>query len=120
MAETKDIKTKVAGVTFNNPDGSSRQVLIKKHARRGDVITLRYAPIKQDSDAVEVHVQERRGCLSFGKRGGLVQIGYLKSDLAAQLAEDVQVGSVVGKVLSVTGGTRGRSRGVNIVLRIVK
>lgn len=120
MAKDSKIKTKVVGVSYNNDDGSSRQALIKQHVRRGDQVHFLYKPISQDPNAVQVLARERKGCLSFGKPK-FVQIGYLRSEMAADLHEDVQANKVTGRVMQVTGGSRDKKTvGVNIELTIKK
>lgn len=116
MSEKK-IKTKVVGVTFANPDGSSRQAHIKQHARQGDPVFLLPHPIPEDKNAVGVHIRQRRGCLAIG-RPKTAQIGHLGREMAQELHQAIVEGRVSGHILQVTGGD-GKTLGVNIEL-IVK
>lgn len=65
------IPTYVAGVTFKNDNGTSRQAIIKKYCNIGDEVNLIPEPTnKHDPNAVKV-------CLQDGK-----QIGYLRDIVA--------------------------------------
>jgi hypothetical protein len=96
------------GESHRNPDGTSRQQLIRTRTRAGLMVQLVPEPENPyDDHAVKV-------CLETGE-----QLGYLSSDDAAELAEQRQAGwrhtAIVHRVL---GGTRDKpSRGV--LLRLV-
>ena len=69
---------------------------------------------------MQVLAKERNGCLSF-RKPKLVQIGNLRSEMAADIHEDVNADRVTGRVMDVTGGTKKKpSLGVNIELTINK
>jgi hypothetical protein len=112
------IRTKVRGVTYTNPDGSSRQALIAAHVRAGDPLRIFHRPIGADSNACEVWAAEKPGCRNLWQKGKGVQIGYLSSDLAEQFHRQVKQDQVTAVVLEVTGGGR-KSLGVNIELTVV-
>lgn len=98
------INTKVVGVSRRNEDGTSRQELIEE-LEVGDVLDLEREPYNEhDTDAVAVFRQDGQ------------QLGYLRSELAANLAEQMDEGiSADAVVLQVTGGDVERpSFGVNI------
>ncbi len=101
------IKTKVAGVTFNNPDGRSRQRILKK-CREGDTLLLRPQPIKGHPHAVAV-------CRRNGQ-----QIGNIRSHLSEQISGYLAAGlEVECKILQLTGGTRKKpTRGCNIAITV--
>jgi hypothetical protein len=98
----------VVGESHRNPDGTSRQQLIRTRARTGLAVQLVPEPENlHDEDAVKV-------LLPTGE-----QLGYLSSDDAAELAEQRRAGwhhaALIHRVL---GGTRDKpSRGV--LLRLV-
>jgi hypothetical protein len=88
--------TTVAGVTHNNADGKSRQVIIRKHVKPGMPLVLKREPDNpHDSDAVAVWLVDPP-----------VQIGYLKSGIAdvATRMDDGEVHSA--RVVDLTGGTK--------------
>jgi hypothetical protein len=98
----------VVGESHRNPDGTSRQQLIRKKARRGLEITLVPEPENlHDDQAVKV-------CLPTGE-----QLGYLSSGDAADLTEQREAGwhhaAIIHRVLG--GSTDKPSRGV--LLRLV-
>ena len=98
-----EIRTKVVGVTFRNDDGSNRQSILA-HCHTGDDILLRY---------FEYHRTPAYGVLT--EHG---QIGNLSKELAWELGQYGDDIYVVGKILAVTGGDRGKSFGCNIALTI--
>lgn len=101
------IKTEVVGVTFNNPDGRSRQRILKK-CRRGETLLLRPQPIKGHPYAVAV-------CRRNGQ-----QIGHIRSHLSEQIFGYLSAGlQVECKILQLTGGTRKKpTRGCNIEITV--
>ncbi len=78
--EYRPIPAKVAGVTFSNPDGSSRQNVIRSLGI-GDVVQLAREP-RNKHDANAIRVLDRRGR----------QFGYVARDLAADLAPKMDAG----------------------------
>ncbi|MEX2650320.1 MAG: HIRAN domain-containing protein [Alphaproteobacteria bacterium] len=102
--EGEEIRTKVVGVTKPNPRGRPRQMVIAE-LTAGDQLALARDPNNpHDPNAVMV----------FTRAGE--QIGYLRTELAADLAPVMDAGHRWGaEVLEVTGGTRHKpTRGVNI------
>lgn len=116
--EQFEIKTKIAGVSHKNADGSSRQDIIRKHVRPGAELLLGREPDNPYSaagDATSVWL-EKRGLL----RKKRLQLGYLGEHIAEQLAPLLDDGwrySVT--VLDVTGGSDRKTRGVNINIKMV-
>ena len=100
------IYSKVAGVTFANDDGSSRQALIRRHVRAGaKLLAIREPRNPRDRNAVGLWVRTW-----LGRR----QIGYIRSELAADLAGQ----PLRAVVTQVTGGGPGKAYGVNILLQV--
>lgn len=104
MART--VRTKVAGVTYENANGEQRQDLIKRHcAPDADLTLIREPDNPHGSTAIAVFCDGH-------------QIGYLKSELSQEFAPRMDSGLALrAKVLEVTGGD-GQTYGVNIVLII--
>jgi hypothetical protein len=93
--------SKVAGVSHDNEDGSSRQYAIRKFCKPGTPLTLKREPNnKFGKDAIGVWV--------YGKnifRKGDLQIGYIPSQLSPELAPRIDAGwTVSAAVKEVTGG----------------
>jgi hypothetical protein len=111
----RTIRSKVVGVTFDNPDGASRQAIIKRFCDAGMELEIRPEPDNpHDENALGVWV--RTGG-HFGSRG--LQIGYIRSELADELGESLEKGcEISARILEVTGGGRGKNFGVNIELRV--
>ncbi len=103
----KVFHSKVAGVTYDNPDGTGRQDLIRQ-CRAGDRLRSRREPDNRyDPNAVAV-------CTESG-----VRIGYLSSRLAAELAPLLDRGGRVDVEISeITGGGDERALGVNILMTV--
>ncbi len=111
----KTIRSKVVGVTFDNPDGTSRQAIIERFGAAGMDLEIRPEPDNpHDENALGVWV--RKGG-HFGSR--TLQIGYVRSELADELRESLEKGcEISARILEVTGGGRGKNLGVNIELRV--
>lgn len=111
MAKTEKVKfhTKVVGVSHDNPDGSSRQQLIRKHCKKGVMMMLVPEPDNTfDPNAVAVYVYKSK---LIGK-SIRAQIGYLKSDVAKEFHTMTKVHA---KIADVTGGTKDKATmGVNL------
>lgn len=104
---TKTWHSKVAGVTYPNDDGTSRQAILKK-CRVGEALTLSHEPMPESPYAVAV----RRA--SNGE-----QLGWLPVDTALHIAQKLQVGQRIdARISDLTGGglIRKRTRGCNIEL----
>lgn len=98
-----EIRTKVAGVTYRNNDGSNRQSILAL-CHTGDDIFLRYYEY-QRSPAYEVQTE-------YGP------IGNLPKERAWELGQYGDDIYVTGKILAVTGGDKGKYFGCNIILTI--
>jgi HIRAN domain len=97
--------SKVAGVTHKNPDGTSRQRIIKTCAPGEGLVLVREPENPYDPDAVKVY------------RSSGEQVGYLSADrLASEISSTMGSGEqVTAEVSQVTGGTKGKpTRGLNI------
>ena len=90
----------VAGVTFNNSDGSARQAYIRKFVKAGMPATLKREPDnKHDPNAIAVWVT---ATFLFGLIREEIQIGYLPADLAQELAGPVSSGGRISATVSET------------------
>jgi len=110
---TGTFHSKVAGVTFKNADDSSRQDYIRAYCKAGMTIILKREPNNPyDNNAVGIWIKRRTIINSE------VQIGYLNAEVAEEIADYIDKGgTVVGKIVEVTGGTREKPTfGVNILL----
>ena len=85
----KSFDTAVVGVTFNNDDGSSRQQILSE-TDVDDPVTLEFYEY-DGNPACAVYV--------FGK-----QIGHVRKEFAAELAEQYNGCYFVGKVKKILGG----------------
>ena len=84
------IRTYIKGVTYKNPEGSSRQTILRS-CKKGDIVTLIRDPNNPyDGNAVKVCVtsEEKSGFLSriLGGKAVTKQLGYLSRNLASKLA----------------------------------
>ncbi len=104
---SRSFHTKVVDVTHPNPDGTSRQQIIRR-CRRGEALLLVREPDNLfDSNAVKV-------CRETGE-----QIGYLYREVAEEVAPLLDAGKRVEAVISsLTGGGwfSGKSPGVNLLI----
>lgn len=93
--------TKVAGVSHDNEDESSRQYAIRKFCKAGKPIILKREPKnKYDKNAISVWVQGKN---IF--RNGEFQIGYIPTVLSKELAPLMDAGEkLIAVVKEVTGG----------------
>lgn len=101
----KPFYSKIAGVTRKNPDGTSRQRLLKR-CKVGQPLKLVREPSNPaDENAVMVLTMD-------GK-----QLGYLNADVACEIAPRLDAGGRVDcEISDLTGGGlfRKRTRGCNI------
>lgn len=107
--------SKVAGVSWSNPNGKSRQDVIRAYCRPGMPLVLRREPENPyDANAVGVWIRTRV-FLFFETE---LQIGYLNRSVAREIAEHVDNGGpVTARITEVTGGsTEKPTYGVNIEL----
>jgi hypothetical protein len=118
MAIAKMVRSKVAGVSFPNDDGSSRQRIIRNYCRAGKLLEVRLEPDNRYSDdALGLWV---RGRWLFVFPASY-QVGHIKNEIASQIREDVVRGCPISvRILDVTGGgwLRKRYYGVNIEIRV--
>jgi hypothetical protein len=102
------IHTKVAGVTFQNDDGTSRQAIVKS-LRPGEQLFLRHVPIPGHPEAIQVITYQGR------------QVGHLSSEMAPKVLKWFKNYAVYVYVTGITGGTWDKpTRGCNIVLQLRK
>lgn len=90
----------VAGVTFDNENGTSRQVIIRL-CKVGDPLILKHVPVDQDANAVQV----------LRENGD--QVGYLPREIATEIAPILDRGeSVDAKIVEKTkfAGTDGKMK----------
>jgi len=102
------IRTKIRGVTFNNPDGSNRQKILKR-CRKGESLVLKHTPIPGHPNAVSV----------LRKNGEL--LGFISAELCSQIAEYIKAkNKIYCQILQVTGGRiwHKKTRGCNIKITI--
>jgi hypothetical protein len=115
VPRTKVIKSKVVGVTFDNPDGTSRQEIIARHCAAGMELEVRPEPdnpVQEDALGVWVRTHGLLGSKGF-------QVGYVRSELADEFREMLEDGwQISGHILEVTGGGWGKNFGVNIELHL--
>ena len=105
-------ETKVVGVSHTNSDGSHRQEVIRAHCKAGTQVILLPEPDNfVDASAIRV-------CLSV--REVERQIGYLKADIAAIVADGIESNVYpYATVVTVVGGTRDRpTRGVILEIEL--
>jgi len=106
--------TKVVGVTANNNDGYSRQNLIRRFVKPGDVLFLiREKDNSYDSNAIAVHV------VPIETIDQDDQIGYLSREVAAELAPKMDRGDRITCITkNKTGGRNEKNFGVNVEITI--
>ena len=97
---------KVAGVTFENEDGSSRQQFISR-CRVGERVALTREIDNPYSEYATAVV-----------RNNGQQIGYVPEYLAAEVCHEIELGyRVCGLIKNLTGGTADKpTRGVNLLI----
>lgn len=96
MNEFPTIKTRVAGISFENRDGSSRQAFARQ-VRKGDPLVLTREPENPfDPNAIAV--------AWIDKEGVALQVGYVPRALAAVLAPMVDAGAKLEASVIRAGG----------------
>jgi len=110
----KPIRTKVFGVSQKNDDDRSRQQLIRRFVKQGEILLLDREPTNpNDKNAISVSVAP----IEYVEQD--TKIGYISRELAADLAPIMDSGGkIVCIVLNRTGGREGKSFGVNIELTV--
>lgn len=102
------IHTKIAGVSFMNDDGTSRQAILKS-LRPGDQLFLRHVPIPGHPEAIQVITYKGQ------------QVGHLPSGMGKNALKWFKEYTVYVYVTEITGGTQDKpTRGCNIVLQLRK
>jgi hypothetical protein len=118
MKRINTIRSKVAGVTFHNDDGSSRQRIIRKFCRdRKSLYVLPEPNNPYSKNAIGLWVRGTR-LIVFPAR---YQVGYVNDELAAELTRFIHNGwGISARILEVTGGGwfRKPTRGVNIEITL--
>ncbi len=110
------IQTKILGVSHRNPDGTSRQQIIRNFCHAGDALFLIREPDNPaDANAIQV-IRICRG--ADGKADFRERLGYLSKEIALDLAPIFPDGPVgLAEILEITGdleGLNGDNVGVNI------
>jgi hypothetical protein len=96
------IYSKIVGVTFDNPDGISRQKVIESLEVSSPIKLKRDRENNYDKNAIMVVDSQSQ------------QLGYLSKDIARQLAPIIDDGKLIKvEICSLTGGGE-YNRGVNI------
>ena len=110
MTDMAPVKTRIAGISFDNRDGTRRQ----DHARlvrKGDVLTLRREPENPyDANAIAVCWVDRDGVA--------LQLGYVPRPLAMLLAPLVDEGAQLSAKVIRTGGGGLQQVGVRMQIDI--
>ena len=105
---TNGFFTKIVGVTFPNPDGSSRQALITELAERYDPSVKIFWTAKRDLD----NPYDDKAVAIFDDQGR--QLGYLSRKVNETVAPWMDDGyPILVEVVNVTG-VNGGSHGVNL------
>jgi len=113
-------QSKIAGVTFRNPDGADRQKIVAR-CRVGDPLELVAEANRHDPNAMVLY-HRRRGL--FGSRA---QVGYLPAVVGAGLAREIRSGdldpaaAITIRIGALTGGTPDKpTRAVTIEITITE
>lgn len=118
------IFTKIRGVSYRNPDGVRRELLIQTRCRAGDALyLLRQPENKYDSNAIAVmRVVEGAGLKHIAATD---QLGFLSRNLAADVAPEMDAGVLMAaEIKNITGDQEpdapgeddDYSAGVNIIV----
>lgn len=99
----KPFFSKVSGVSYPNPDGSSRQEIIKKYCQPGRRLLLIKEPEnKYDPNAIAIYIE-------VGPKK--YQIGYV----SAAANRDLHIEDYIVTIKNITGGTKEQETiGVNL------
>ena len=94
---------RIAGVTYPNDDGTSRQMAISHTYKGSDLFLERDPHNRYDSNAVRVMNARRE------------QIGFVPRDMAASISAAIERGGAVeARVIEVLGGTNGLNYGCSV------
>jgi hypothetical protein len=112
-ARSFEIETWVAGVTFDNPDGSSRQEIIDRFCIVGSPIDVRLDPKNRHSDTAVGLWTQARGFFGLGKGR---QIGFVPEEYSKTVWTYLQNGwTASGRVLKVR---RDESVGLTVTIHL--
>lgn len=120
MKKGSSFFTKVAGVSHENPDGTSRQEIIHKYVRKGQVLELRREPDNEfDKNAVAVWVtaQVKMPKKLFRPQeyeAVQCQIGYLGEHVARDASGYLARGNPIRVTVKQVSGGGAETYGVNI------
>lgn len=96
MTELPPILTRIAGISFENPDGTLRQAIARR-VQKGDPLALRREPLNaHDANAIAV--------TWLSPEGEALQLGYVPRALAELLAGLVDRGAKLSASVDRTGG----------------
>jgi len=103
------IHSKIAGVSFHNDDGSSRQEIIRKFCKAGDQLTLKREPNNRygRGNAIAVHLLTEQ------------QIGYIEHGLSRDLAPKIDAGTRLRATVAAVTGMDKPTLGVDIAVEVV-
>lgn len=101
----RDFHTKVAGVSFNNDNGTSRQEIIKR-CTPGDDVVFKPMPTKAYPETIGV----------FTMKGE--QIGVLNAQLAKEMHSKYATSPMSAAISGINGGDNGKYLGVNLHITI--
>lgn len=100
--------TKIVGVSHKNPDGSSRQKIIARCSVGERLRLVREPDNPHDSQAIAV------------VRESGEQLGYISSDVAFRLADEIDNGKrFAARISDITCGGDRSVRGVNILIDVL-
>ena len=102
LKRLSSFQTKVVGITESNPDGTSRQELIRRCRRGEPLLLIREPDNPDDENAIAV-------CRQSGEA-----IGYLTKYVAEDLAPQIDAGKILDAKLKRFTRHRGEPRGVMI------
>lgn len=97
----RDIRTKVVGVSFENPDGQRREIIIQTLCKPNDALVLVPYPNPYDVNAVAVCrlVTTENGSGGIGE-----MLGNLRKELAADICPRLKSGQVLyARIKDITG-----------------
>jgi len=113
----KEIRTKIRGVTFDDPvNNIPRQKIIRRFIRPGTKLLARLEPNNPaDAEAVAVWLKKR----AFVFWAVEYHLGYLVHSVAQDVRKQILNDKPVHiTVLNVTGGSKDKpTRGVNVIIR---
>lgn len=99
--------SKIAGISHKNPDGTSRQNIIKQCRRKEHLLLIREPdnPHSENGTAIKV-------CRTTGE-----QLGYINSHVSSEVAPQIDRGVHFDAIISDLTGQGRETRGCNILIR---